>query len=335
MRAIRGAITVEKDREEDIKQAVRELLTEIKDKNGLNVEDVISIIFSSTDDLRSFYPAKAAREAGFSACALFSAAEPKIKGSLKKCIRVMLFVETEKKPVHVYLKGAAALRKDLTQKINIALDGPAGSGKSTISKIIAKKLDILCLDTGAMYRACALKCMRENVGFEDETAVKAIINSINLEVKYENGLQRTLLDGGDVSEEIRKPEISMLASTVSAIPCVREKMVELQRKIAQTSSCILDGRDIGTNVLPGAQFKFYLTASAEVRAQRRTEENKLRGFSQPYEDILEEIKKRDEQDKTRKIAPLKCAEDAIIVDSSNMTIDEVASFILNKIQEKI
>jgi len=335
MIAIRGATTVENDCAEEILESVKELLTEIKIKNNLDVGNVICIMFSSTNDLRSFYPAKAARESGFYSCALYSSLEPEIEGSLKKCIRVMVLAESDLKPVPVYLKGAAALRRDLTQIINIALDGPAGSGKSTISKIIAKRLNILCLDTGAMYRACALKCLREGVDVNNESAVNALMKNINVEVKYAGGVQQTFLDGENVSEEIRKPEISMAASTVSALGCVRKRMVELQREIAAKTSCILDGRDIGTNVLPDAQLKFYLTASPEVRAKRRAAENAQKGYSADYGEILADIKKRDEQDKTRKIAPLKQAADAVLVDSSAMSVEEVAAFIENKIQEKI
>lgn len=335
MKAIRGATTVNADCAEEIKEGVKELLGEIKARNGLKDEEIICIMFSNTADLKSYYPAKAAREAGFSFAPLYSSAEPEIDGSLKKCIRVMVLTENDNPPKPVYLKGASQLRRDLTEPMNIALDGPAGSGKSTISKLIAKKLNILCLDTGAMYRACALKCLQKNVSVENENAVKNIISYLNLTVKHENGVQKTCLDGKDVSEEIRKPEISMLASTVSALGCVRSKMVELQREIAKTTSCILDGRDIGTNVLPDAKFKFFLTASPEVRARRRAEENAQKGYNTPYEEVLADVIKRDSQDATRKIAPLKQADDAILVDSSSMTVDEVVDFILNKIQEKI
>jgi len=335
MNAIRGATTVEIDSAEEIKESVKELLTEIKTRNALNSEDIVCIMFSNTSDLHSFYPAKAAREAGFFSAPLFSSLEPEIDGALKKCIRVMVLTNCANPPEHVYLRGAAALRRDLTNIINIALDGPAGSGKSTVSKAVAKKLNILCLDTGAMYRACALKCLNENVAVNNEKAVNKIISEINLTVRHENGVQRTYLDCKDVSEEIRKPEISMLASTVSALEYVRTKMVQLQRDIAKTTSCILDGRDIGTNVLPNSQFKFFLTASAEVRAKRRFEENKQKGFDTPFEEVLADVIKRDKQDASRKIAPLKQADDAILIDSSDMTAEEVVDFILNKIQEKI
>ena len=335
MKAIRGATTVNNDNAEEIKESVKELLTEIKIQNALNLEEIVCITFSNTSDLRSFYPAKAAREAGFYSAPLFSALEPEIDGALKKCIRVMILTESNNQPKHVYLRGAAALRRDLTNIINIALDGPAGSGKSTVSKLIAKKLNILCLDTGAMYRTCALKCVQSNISVTNEKAVNELISGINISVKHENGVQHTYLDGKDVSQDIRKPEISMLASTVSALECVRTKMVQLQREIAIQTSCILDGRDIGTNVLPDAPFKFFLTASPEVRAKRRFDENLQKGFNTSFEEVLADVIKRDEQDASRRIAPLKQADDAILIDSSKMSISEVVDFIINKIQEKV
>ena len=335
MKAIRGATTVARDCPEDIKESVKELLIEIKELNNLNADNIICIMFSNTSDISSYYPAKAAREAGFFSCALYSSLEPTIEGALEKCIRVMVLADIDSTPKPVYLRNAKTLRQDITEVYNIALDGPAGSGKSTVARIIAKKLNILCLDTGAMYRACALKCLNENIDISDEQAVFDGIKNINIDVKHENGVQITILDGKDVSKEIRKPEISMLASTVSAIGCVRSKMVYLQRKIAKNTSCILDGRDIGTNVLPDAKYKFYLTANADVRAKRRYDELIQRGEKVDFGQLKEEIIKRDEQDKNRKIAPLKQAKDAILIDSSEMSVDEVVTFIVNKIQEKI
>lgn len=335
MKAIRGATTVDKDGAEEIKESVKELLTEIKAQNAINPEEIVCVMFSNTGDLHSFYPAKAAREAGFFTAPLFSALEPEIDGALKKCIRVMVLVESDGAPKHVYLRDAATLRRDVTSIINIALDGPAGSGKSTVSRLIAKKLNILCLDTGAMYRACALECIKHGVSVNDEWSVNKLMSAINLTVEYEGGVQHTYLDGEDVSEEIRKPEISMLASTVSALECVRTRMVHLQRKIAKQTSCILDGRDIGTNVLPEAPFKFFLTANPEVRARRRTEENALKGFNTPFDEVLADVVMRDKQDANRQIAPLKRAKDAVLIDSSYLTVDEVVDLILSKIQEKI
>ena len=335
MKAIRGATTIDIDNSQQIRERVKELLESICVENLISKEDIICIMFSNTADIRSYYPAKAARECGFSGSALYSSLEPEIQGSLALCIRVMLFVDNDIEVKPVYLHGAADLRKDLTKKYNIALDGPAGSGKSTVSKLIAKKLNILCLDTGAMYRACGLKCYINGVSVDDEKAVEKLLTTTQITVGYENGVQITYLDGKDVSSDIRKPEISMLASGVAALPCVRTKMVEAQRDIAKNISCILDGRDIGTNVLPNAEYKFFLTAKPEIRAKRREVENAGKGYFQSFEEILADIIKRDEQDKNREVAPLIKAEDAVEVDSSHMSIDEVVDFILNKIQEKI
>ena len=335
MKAIRGAITVNADTAEEIKENVKLLLNEMAKENDLSPENVICIMFSNTADIHSFYPAKAAREAGFFNCALFSSLEPEIDGSLPFCIRVMVLAEIVGTPKHIYLKGAANLRKDITKKLNIAIDGPAGSGKSTVAKILSKRFDILYLDTGAMYRACALACVNCGIDCHDESAVNSTVNSIEISVKYENGTQKTYLNGKDVSDLIRTPEISMLSSVVSAHGCIRTKMVELQRKIAAENSCVLDGRDIGTNVLPSAEFKFFLTASPEIRANRRLAENKVKGFNQSFEEVLKEIKMRDEQDANRKIAPLKKAEDAKEINTDTLSIDEVADTICNAIHSKI
>lgn len=334
MKAIRGATTIDKDCADEIKKNVAELLFRINDKNELKQEEIVAILFSNTSDINSYYPAKAAREAGFYSCALFSSSEPEIEGALPLCIRVMLLVDSERDPVHVYLNRAKTLRNDITDIINIAIDGPAGSGKSTVAGILAKKLNILCLDTGAMYRACALKCLREGVNIADEHEVAELMKSTEISVRFE-GEQRTILDGEDVTGLIRNPDISMAASAVSALGCVREKMVSLQRRIAAGQSCVLDGRDIGTNVLPNASFKFFLTASPEVRAKRRYQEIQERGISQDFHQLLEDIRTRDKQDGTRAIAPLRRAEDAVLIDSSEMTVDQVVAFIERKVQEGI
>lgn len=335
MKAIRGATTVTADKPEHIKEGVKELLTEIVRLNNLEFGQIICIMFSSTADLKSYYPAKAAREAGFSSCALYSSLEPEIIGGLERCIRVMLLVDGEAQPTHVYLHEAKNLRKDITSVMNIAVDGPAGSGKSTVSKLVAARLGILYLDTGAMYRAIAYKCVKDNKDYGDKDVVKHIINKLNLNVEYIDGKQITVLDGEDVSEMIRTPQVSMLASYVSAYSFVRTKMVALQREIAKKTSCILDGRDIGTNVLPDCKFKFYLTASAEVRANRRFIEDKEKSGRQSYDMVLQEINERDFQDKNRAVAPLKKAADAIEIDTSELSIDEVVDIIVGKIQEKI
>ena len=333
MKAIRGAVTVAADTPEEIRGAVDSLLSEIRKRNKINVEDIVCIMLSSTGDITSLYPAKAARECGF-VCPLFSSLEPPIKGSLPLCIRVMVLAETDI-AVPVYLRGAVILRRDLTERLVIALDGPAGSGKSTAARNLARELDILCLDTGAMYRACALACREAGVAVSDEDAVCALIGKTDLRVEYRDGRQVTMLGDRDVSEEIRSPGMSQLASEVSALACVRSAMVAMQRRIASEMSCVLDGRDIGTNVLPDARYKFFVTASDEVRARRRLEEDRAKGYDVRYEDVLRDIRERDRRDSERAIAPLKCAEDAVVVDTSDMSPEEVVQFIRNKIQEKI
>lgn len=333
MKAIRGAVTVAADTPEEIRGAVDSLLSEIRKRNKINVEDIVCIMLSSTGDITSLYPAKAARECGF-VCPLFSSLEPPIKGSLPLCIRAMVLAETDI-AVPVYLRGAVILRRDLTERLVIALDGPAGSGKSTAARNLARELDILCLDTGAMYRACALACREAGVAVSDEDAVCALIGKTDLRVDYRDGKQVTMLGDRDVSEEIRSPGMSQLASEVSALACVRSAMVAMQRRIASEMSCVLDGRDIGTNVLPDARYKFFVTASDEVRARRRLEEDRAKGYDVRYEDVLRDIRERDRRDSERAIAPLKCAEDAVVVDTSDMSPEEVVQFIRNKIQEKI
>lgn len=218
--------------------------------------------------------------------------------------------------------------------INIALDGPAGSGKSTVAKMIAKKLDILYLDTGAMYRACALKCLKSGVSVKDESAVEPIISNIDLKIEYKNGSQVTVLDGEDVSLDIRRPEISMMASDVSALKCVRLKMVEMQRLIAKNMNCILDGRDIGSFVLPDAEYKFFVTADSKVRTERRYKELIERGNAVEFESLHKEILQRDYNDSHRDFAPLKQADDAIVIDTSAMTAEEVCEKIMSYIGRK-
>ena len=295
------------------------------------------MVFSLTQDVHSYYPAKAAREAGYDFAPLFACVEPQIEGGLPYCIRLMLFAEftTDKKVKHIYQKGAKTLRKDISEIFNVALDGPAGSGKSTVAKALAHDYNILYLDTGAMYRACALKALRMGVDTKNEAQVQNILPILDVNVEYKDGLQHTLLDGEDVSTEIRKNEVSMAASNISAHRAVRLKMLELQQKIAHSMSCVLDGRDIGTVVIPEAKFKFFIVADSKVRAERRYKELLARGQTVDFDALHKEIVERDKQDSEREFAPLRRADDAILVDTSSMSIEEVVAFIKSKIQEKI
>ena len=213
-------------------------------------------------------------------------------------------------------------------KINIALDGPSGSGKSTLAKRLSKELNILYLDTGAMYRAAALKALSLGIDSLDEKAVSGFIDDIDLKIEYENGTQKTVLDGKDVSSDIRRNEVSMMASNISSLKCVRLKMVELQRDIAAGMSCVLDGRDIGSFVLPDCKYKFYITADSSVRALRRLKELEARGQKIDFETLKKEIDIRDYNDSHRDFAPLKKADDAVVIDTSFMTEEEVLSKVL-------
>ena len=337
MRIIRGATTIAQDSKEEIKSAVSELLDEIFSKNAIQKAEVSGLIFSLTTDIHSFHPAKAARECGYDFAPLFACVEPEIVGQLPLCIRVMVLTERNAASLaqHVYLKGAKKLRTDLSDILNIALDGPAGSGKSTVAKALASDYNILYLDTGAMYRACGLKALRSGISPQDRFAVEEMLKTLDVKVEYIDGAQRTILDGEDVSLAIRENTVSMAASHVSAHPAVRAKMVELQREIAAKMSCVLDGRDIGTVVLPNAKFKFFITADSRVRAQRRYDELLARGQTVDFEKLHAEIVQRDKQDSERATAPLKAADDAILVDTSSLSIEEVVAKIKGHIQSKI
>ncbi len=337
MTVIRGATTVAQDNKMEISLSVKELLDEVFFANNLQKEEVKCFIFSLTTDIHSYHPAKAARECGYDFAPLFAAIEPEIDGGLKLCVRLMLLAELadERKAKHVYQKGAKILRKDISENLNIALDGPAGSGKSTVAKILAKDYNILYLDTGAMYRACGLKALRLGIDTKDGEAIEKMLPTLDLKVEYKDGKQHTILDGEDVSSAIRENAVSMAASNVSAHPAVRIKMVEMQREIAAKMSCVLDGRDIGSTVLPNAKFKFFITADSKVRATRRFKELQARGENVDFDKLHEEIKARDKQDSEREFSPLKCADDAIVVDTSEMNIDEVVMTIKRHIQSKI
>lgn len=206
---------------------------------------------------------------------------------------------------------------------NIAIDGPAGAGKSTIAKRVAAEKSFIYVDTGAMYRAIALYLLQHEISVAQVEAVENAMEHIQISICYEDGVQQVLLNGENVSGMIRTEAVGNMASKASALPCVREKLLELQRTLAREHDVVMDGRDIGTNILPEAQLKIYLTASVDTRAQRRYKELCEKGMECNLEEIKKDIEQRDYQDMNRAIAPLKQASDAIYLDSSEMTIDEV------------
>lgn len=210
---------------------------------------------------------------------------------------------------------------------NVAIDGPAGAGKSTIAKLVAKEKGYIYVDTGAMYRALAIHFLNKGVDAADRDAVAEACKEAEVTIRYEDGIQQVYLNGENVTGMLRTEKVGNMASKTSAIPTVREKLLELQRSLAAEKDVIMDGRDIGTNILPNADVKIYLTASVETRAKRRYDELKAKGEDCDLEEISCDIRERDERDMTREIAPLKQAEDAILVDSSDMTIPEVVAAI--------
>lgn len=218
--------------------------------------------------------------------------------------------------------------------INIAIDGPAGAGKSTIAKRISKKRSIVYVDTGAMYRALGLKAVRSGFDPGDAARVVPMLPDTDVTIEYRDGAQHIILDGEDVNGFIRTEEISQAASVISTIPEVRVKLVELQRALAKNQSIVMDGRDIGTYVLPDAPYKFYITASPEVRARRRYLEYEEKGTldGRSFEQILEEIRERDYRDSNREFAPLRPAEDAVYIDTSEMDIDTAVNIVLERLK---
>ena len=218
--------------------------------------------------------------------------------------------------------------------INVAIDGPAGAGKSTIARAAAKALGFIYVDTGALYRAVGLYALRAGIKPGDAAAVGAALENIKVELSFINGEQSVLLNGEDVSSQIRTPEASMAASDVSAIPAVRAFLFDLQRDIAKKNNCIMDGRDIGTVVLPHAQIKIFLTASPEIRAKRRYDELIAKGETVEFKDVLEDLIKRDYNDSHREVAPLKPAEDGVILDTSGLSLEEAIESAIRIIKER-
>lgn len=217
---------------------------------------------------------------------------------------------------------------------NIAIDGPAGAGKSTIAKLVAKEMDFIYVDTGAMYRAMALYLLKKNVNRENIDEIKNVCEGAEISIAYENGIQQVYLNGENVTAHLRDESVGNMASVSSTVPEVRAKLLMLQKNLAAENDVVMDGRDIGTNILPDAQVKIYLTASVETRAKRRYLELMEKGEECDLKKIADDIRDRDERDMNRETAPLRQAEDAIYLDSSDLTIDQVVAEILKVTRER-
>ena len=216
----------------------------------------------------------------------------------------------------------------------VAIDGPAGTGKGTVTKLVAEKLNFITIDTGAMYRAVALEAVRKNIEPNDDEGIKKMMNNIDIQLKKVDNTQKVYLNSEDVTKDIRTPNIDQNVSKYSAISYVREKITPIQRKMGENANVIMEGRDIGTVVFPDADVKIFLDASDEEIANRRYKQNLERGINSTYEQVLEDIKKRNEYDSKRDVAPLKKAEDAIYIDTTNLTIEEVVNKVLEIIKDK-
>ena len=216
----------------------------------------------------------------------------------------------------------------------VAVDGTAGSGKGTITKIIAERLNLVSIDTGAMYRCVALECINQNINYTEIEKIKEVLKNIDIELKKENNLQIVILNGKDVTREIRTPEIDAVVAKFAAIKEVRDKITPIQRKMGENSDIIMEGRDIGTVVFPHADVKVFLDCSVEERARRRYKQDLEKGIQTTYEEVLESIKERHKLETEREIAPLVRAPDAVYIDSTNMTIEEETNAVIKVIEEK-
>jgi cytidylate kinase len=221
------------------------------------------------------------------------------------------------------------------KKIIVAIDGPSGSGKSTVAKLLAMKLGYTYIDTGAMYRAIALQAKRENVDINSGVALSSLCDRVKIEFLPDNGGLRTILNGEDVSEEIRTPEMSMAASDISARKEVRQSLLSLQRRMGENGGVVLEGRDVGTVIFPNAEAKFFLDASLEERGKRRYKELAAKGLDVTLKQTIEDVNKREIHDSSRDIAPLKMADDSILVDSTNVGIKEVVEKMIKVVQNKV
>lgn len=340
-RTVRGAVTVEENSRKSVLLNTELMLSNIFESNDIQNCDIISIMFTATSDIDAVYPAVAARNLGVTEASLTCVQEMFVEGSLEMCLRVVVTVETDKKQSemkHIYLKGAKKLRPDLNNEnkfISVAIDGPAGSGKSTVAKILAKEKGYLYIDTGAMYRSVALFCIKNGVDISNSEAVAEVLPQIKIDFKNELFEQKVYLNNINVTEDIRTAEVSKGSSDVAALKCVRDRLVILQREFSQKHNVVMDGRDVGTYVIPDADVKIYMDADIEERAKRRFDEMLPKNQACDFETVKAEILERDDNDTKREFSPLKIAEDAVYIDTTHMSVVQVKNKILTFIDKKI
>jgi len=344
MTSIRGATTAKANTSEAILEAVRKLLWEIIDANKLDVSQVIDITFSATRDLNAVYPAVAARAMGIVEAGLFCVQEMDVPGSLPMCIRILLHADVSGRQSdmkHIYLEDAVVLRPDLTKKkvktkslLTVAIDGPSGAGKSTVAREVAAITGSIYVDTGAMYRAVALHNIRNGVSPSNKAVIEASLPDISIDITYDSqNNQRLILGGEDVTEALRTQQVAEGSSIVASYQAVRLKLVELQQALAKKYSVVMDGRDIGTHVLPNAQVKIYLDASLEERARRRMLELQRKGAAAEYETVKKEVETRDHRDMNRAYAPLVRAENAVYINSDGINAEGISRMIIQETEK--
>jgi cytidylate kinase len=335
MITVRGAITVGGNNREEILLAAREMTEEMMRANSIRARDAIMVLYTATKDLDAAYPAEAARTLGLTEASLMCAQEMHVEGSLPMTLRATLLAESPKpqsEARHAYLREAAKLRPDLAGRFAIAIDGPSGVGKSTLARDLAKELGIAYVDTGAMYRAAGIFLRRQGLDLLDKEQVERAIPGMDISIKTVDGEQRVLLGEEDVTSLLRSPEAADGASKSAAVAAVREKLVKLQQKIGREQNVVMDGRDICAKVLPWAQVKIYLDASAEARARRRMAELAEKGLESDFDSVKRDIEERDLRDKTRKDSPLEICPEAAYIDTSLMDREEVKEKALRLIE---
>lgn len=338
IRAIRGATTADGDNRGAIFQATAELIKRMISDNGIKTEDIADILFTVTPDITAAFPAAAVREMGITDVPLLDMAAPDIQNALPMCIRAMMHINTERgnqELFHVYLKDAKKLRPDISgcRKVSVAIDGPAGAGKSSVAKQAARDMGYVYIDTGAMYRTVGVYGLENGIDVINSPAdVVPELDNIRIDICYENGMQRMYLNGRDVSERIRENDASMAASAVATVREVRRRLVDMQREMAKSGGVVMDGRDIGSVVLPDAELKIYLTASVHERAMRRWREYCEKGVECDFESLKRDVEERDRNDMNRAESPLVQADDAVLLDTSDMSFEEVIEAVKNMIK---